>query len=113
MTMWILWKNKSMLPSENSKELHSTDQTEVEAGNVADQKVNDTADEKVEVAGDAAVDGGVFTPAPNPTVEVNKTFLVVGTNKDTPATAMTCFIGLVNPRSAKRELKRVTKKLIL
>ncbi|PHT28127.1 hypothetical protein CQW23_32267 [Capsicum baccatum] len=73
-----------MLPSENSKELHSTDQPEHEAGNVADQKVNDTADEKSEATangkieaaadekvdaaadgkGDAAVDGGVFTPAP-------------------------------------------------
>ncbi|PHT27902.1 hypothetical protein CQW23_32497 [Capsicum baccatum] len=72
-----------MLPSKNSKELHSTDQPELEAGNVADQKVNDTAEEKAEAAangkieaaadekvdvaadgnGDAAVDGGVFTPA--------------------------------------------------
>ncbi|KAF3682954.1 hypothetical protein FXO37_02097 [Capsicum annuum] len=43
------------------KELHSTDQPELEAGNVADQKVNYTADEKAEAAGDAAVDGGVFT----------------------------------------------------
>ncbi|PHU15575.1 hypothetical protein BC332_16780 [Capsicum chinense] len=78
-------KKKSVLPSENSKELHSTDQPELEAGNVADQKVNDTANEKVEAAadekieaaaeekvdaaadgkGDAAVDGGVFTPAPD------------------------------------------------
>ncbi|PHU15518.1 hypothetical protein BC332_16723 [Capsicum chinense] len=77
-------EKKSMLPSENSKELHSTDQPEFEAGNVADQKVNDTADEKAEAAanekieaaadekvdasadgkGDAAVDGGVFTPTP-------------------------------------------------
>ncbi|KAM3307744.1 hypothetical protein P3S67_009488 [Capsicum chacoense] len=32
----------------------------------------------------------------NATVEVNKTFLVVGANKDTSAAAMTCFIGLVN-----------------
>ncbi|PHT79769.1 hypothetical protein T459_17821 [Capsicum annuum] len=80
-----------MLPSENSKELHSTDQPELEAGNVADQKVNDTADEKAEAAGDATVDGGVFTLAPNPTVEVSKTFLAVGANKDTPAAAMTCF----------------------
>ncbi|KAM3374562.1 hypothetical protein P3S68_013276 [Capsicum galapagoense] len=129
-----------MLPSENSKELHSTDQPKLEAGNVADQKVNDTADEKAEATadgkieaaaeekvdaaadgkGDAAVDGGVFTPAPvgkyffifyflspstlftpyrrqeNPTVEVNKTFLAVGANKDTPAVAMTCFIRLLN-----------------
>ncbi|PHU15995.1 hypothetical protein BC332_17200 [Capsicum chinense] len=65
-----------MLPSEKSKELHSTDQPELEASNVADQKVNDTPDEKVEAAangkidaaaygkGDATVDGGVFTPAP-------------------------------------------------
>ncbi|KAF3680911.1 hypothetical protein FXO38_02041 [Capsicum annuum] len=77
-------EKKSMLPSENSKELHSTDQPELEAGNVADQKVNDTADKKAEAAadkkieaaadekvvatadgkGDAAVDGGVFTRAP-------------------------------------------------
>ncbi|PHT79755.1 hypothetical protein T459_17807 [Capsicum annuum] len=57
-------QKKLMLPSENSKELHSTDQPELEAGNVADQKVNDTADEKAEAAGDAAVDGGVFTPTP-------------------------------------------------
>ncbi|KAM3232392.1 hypothetical protein P3L10_017751 [Capsicum annuum] len=77
-------EKKSMLPSENSKELHSTDQPELEASNVADQKVNDTADERVEAVadgkieaeadekvdaaadgkGDAAVDGGVFTPAP-------------------------------------------------
>ncbi|PHT26608.1 hypothetical protein CQW23_33782 [Capsicum baccatum] len=105
-----------MVSSENSKELHSTDQPEFEAGNVADQKVNDTADEKAEAAangkieaaadekvdvvadgkGDAAVDSGVFTPAPNPTVEVNKTFLAVGANKDTPAAATTCFIKLVN-----------------
>ncbi|KAM3307739.1 hypothetical protein P3S67_009482 [Capsicum chacoense] len=149
-------EKKLMLPSENSKELHSTDQPELEAGNVAYQKVNDTADEKSEVAadgkieapadkkidvaadgkGDAAVDGGVFTPAPvgkyffifyflspstlvtpyrrqgfvsdkpwcrliseyaeNPTLEVNKTFLAVGANKDTPDAAMTCFIRLVN-----------------
>ncbi|KAF3680922.1 hypothetical protein FXO38_02052 [Capsicum annuum] len=54
-----------MLPSENSKELHSTDQPELEAGNVADQKVNDTADEKAEAVGDATVDGGVFTLAPH------------------------------------------------
>ncbi|KAF3680923.1 hypothetical protein FXO38_02053 [Capsicum annuum] len=45
-----------MLPSENSKELHSTDQPELEAGNVADQKVNDTADEKAEAAADEKVD---------------------------------------------------------
>ncbi|XP_047261117.1 uncharacterized protein LOC124894534 [Capsicum annuum] len=84
MTRWILWKKKSMLPSKNSKELHSTDQLELEAGNVADQKVNNTADEKAEAAadgkieaatdekvdaaadgkGDAAVDGEVFTPSP-------------------------------------------------
>ncbi|PHT27904.1 hypothetical protein CQW23_32499 [Capsicum baccatum] len=82
-----------MLPSENSKELHLTDQPELEAGNVADQKVNDiadekaedVADEKIEAAadekvdaaadgkGDAAVDGGVFTPAP-----VGKLIIVCG-----------------------------------
>ncbi|KAM3232391.1 hypothetical protein P3L10_017750 [Capsicum annuum] len=120
-----------MLPSENSKELLSSDQPELEADNIADQKVNDTADEKVEAApdkkieaaaeekvdavadgkGDAAVDGGVFTPTPVGArfcieqalvqthirvsrVEVNKTFLAVGANKDTPAAAMTCFIRL-------------------
>ncbi|PHU15562.1 hypothetical protein BC332_16767 [Capsicum chinense] len=80
-----------MLPSENSKELHSSDQPELEADNVADQKVNDTVEEKVEAApdkkieaaadekvdaaadgkGDAAVDGGVFTPTP-----VGKCFFV-------------------------------------
>ncbi|PHU15992.1 hypothetical protein BC332_17197 [Capsicum chinense] len=43
-------ENKSMLPSENSKDLRSTDQQELEAGNVADQKVNDTAGEKAEDA---------------------------------------------------------------
>ncbi|KAF3680442.1 hypothetical protein FXO38_02040 [Capsicum annuum] len=37
----------SMLPSDNSKELHSSDQPELEADNVADEKVNNTADEKV------------------------------------------------------------------
>ncbi|PHT28054.1 hypothetical protein CQW23_32352 [Capsicum baccatum] len=63
MTMWIIWNKKSMLPSENLKELHSTNQPELEAGNVADQKVNDTADEKAEATGDIAMDGGVFTPA--------------------------------------------------
>ncbi|PHU16003.1 hypothetical protein BC332_17208 [Capsicum chinense] len=80
-----------MLPSENSKELLSSDQPELEADNVADQKVNNTADEKVEAApdkkieaaadekvdtaadgkGDAAVDGGIFTPTP-----VGKCFFV-------------------------------------
>ncbi|PHU15570.1 hypothetical protein BC332_16775 [Capsicum chinense] len=45
-------EKKSMLPSEKSKELHSTDQPELEAGNVADQKVNDTADENSEAAAD-------------------------------------------------------------
>ncbi|PHU15986.1 hypothetical protein BC332_17191 [Capsicum chinense] len=95
-------EKKSMLPWDNSKELHSFDQPELEADNVADEKVNDTADEKVEAApngkieaaADRKVDGGVFTPTPNPTAEVNKTFLAVGANKDTPAAAMTCFIRL-------------------
>ncbi|PHT46313.1 hypothetical protein CQW23_15471 [Capsicum baccatum] len=76
-------EKKLMLPSENSKELHSTDQPKLEAGNVADKNFNDTADTKAEAVangkiedaadekvdgaadgkGDAAVDGGVFTPA--------------------------------------------------
>ncbi|KAM3374564.1 hypothetical protein P3S68_013278 [Capsicum galapagoense] len=30
----------------------------------------------------------------NPTIEVNKTFLAVGANKDTPAAAMSCFISI-------------------
>ncbi|PHT46315.1 hypothetical protein CQW23_15473 [Capsicum baccatum] len=49
-------KKKSMLPSKNSKELHSIDQPELEAGNVADQKVNDTADEKAEAAANGKIE---------------------------------------------------------
>ncbi|PHT29483.1 hypothetical protein CQW23_30918 [Capsicum baccatum] len=76
-----------MLPSENSKELHSTDQPELEVGNVDDQKgfVSDKSWCRL-----------ISEYPENPTVEVNKTFLAVAANKDTPAAAIMCLIRLVN-----------------
>ncbi|KAF3680419.1 hypothetical protein FXO37_03311 [Capsicum annuum] len=99
--------DKKLVPSlENPKELCSTDQPEFGVGSMADQKVNDTADKNVEAAadgkvdavvdgkGDTTVEGEVIIPVPNPTVEVNKSFLAVGANKEAPAAAMMCFIRL-------------------
>ncbi|PHU15586.1 hypothetical protein BC332_16791 [Capsicum chinense] len=93
--------DKKLVPSlENPKELCSTDQPEFGVGSMADQKVNDTADKKVEAAADGKVDavvdgkGDTTVEGENPTVEVNKSFLAVGANKEAPAAAMTCFIRL-------------------
>ncbi|PHT28047.1 hypothetical protein CQW23_32345 [Capsicum baccatum] len=90
----------SLPPTENKRPSLSFDDVppfskHPEAEAAANGKIEAAAEEKVDAAadgkGDAAVDSGVFTPAPNPTVEVNKNFLAVGANKDTPGAAMTCF----------------------